>query len=105
MTTKKKNTIKKDLLKKAKKLIIKFNKEKTSENEVIEKEYTALEYESMRDDAMEMARVLREIDKELRDAAMTDLREDCGYPPKMLLANLCKIMYSCYVNFDHEIFK
>lgn len=66
---------------------------------------STLEYESMRDNAMEMARVLREIDRELHDAAMTDLREDCGYPPKMLLANLCKIMYSCYVNIDHEMFK
>ena len=63
---------------------------------------STLHYESMRDNALEMARVLRAIDSELRVAAMTDLREDCGYPPKMLLANLCKIMYSCYVNFKDK---
>ena len=65
---------------------------------------STLHYESMRDNALEMARVLRAIDSELRDAAMTDLREDCGYPPKMLLANLCRIMYSCYVNFKDKTF-
>lgn len=63
---------------------------------------STLHYESMRDNALEMARVLRAIDSELRVAAMTDLREDCGYPPNMLLANLCKIMYSCYVNFKDK---
>ena len=65
---------------------------------------STLHYESMRDNACEMARVLRAIDSELRDAAMTDLREDCGYPPKMLLANLCRIMYSCSVNFKDKTF-
>lgn len=67
-----------------------------------EKAYTALEYESLRDNALEMARVLREIDHELKTAAMTNMREECGYPPQMLLANLCKIMYSCYVNFNDK---
>ena len=95
MTTKKK-AAKKDGLKKAENTII---------NASVAKEYIAIEYESLRDDAMEMARVLREIDRELHIAAMSDLKEDCGYSPKTLLANLCKIMYSCYVNIDHEMFK
>ena len=67
-----------------------------------EDSYSALEYESLRDNALEMARVLREIDFELKTAAMTDMREECGYSPQMLLANLCKIMYSCYANFKDK---
>lgn len=65
---------------------------------------STLHYESMRDNALEMARVLRAIDSELRDAAITGLREDNGYSPRLLLANLCEIMYSCYVNFKDKTF-
>lgn len=53
-----------------------------------------LEYESLYDEALEMSRTLRAIDRELRDAATCEGDYDGGYPPSQLLPNLCKIMYA-----------
>lgn len=61
-------------------------------------------YEGLRDEALEMARVLREIDDELIEAAQFEGDHVGGYPAKDLLPKLCKIMYSCYVNFRHDKF-
>lgn len=102
--TAKKNAIKKDILKKTEKSTTVLNKEKISKNAFDAKEYTALEYESMRDNALEMARVLREIDTELRYAAEFEGDHEGGYHAEDLLPKLCKIMYSCYVDFNHEMF-
>lgn len=55
-----------------------------------------LEYESLRDKAMDMAWVLRRIDRELHDAAQCEGDYPGGYPSERLLPNLCKIMYSSH---------
>ena len=57
-------------------------------------EISELEYESLYDEAREMALTLRAIDRELRDAATCEGDYDGGYPPDRLLPNLCKIMYA-----------
>lgn len=55
---------------------------------------TELEYESLYDEAREMALQLEAIDRELRDAATCWGDHTGGYPPDRLLSNLCRIMYS-----------
>ena len=55
---------------------------------------TELKYESLYDEAREMALTLRAIDRELRDAATCEGDYPGGYPPKELLPNLCRIMYA-----------
>ena len=53
-----------------------------------------LNYESLRDKALDMAWTLRQIDRELHSAAQCEGDYPGGYPSKDLLPNLCKIMYS-----------
>ena len=55
--------------------------------------YTELEYESLRDEALDMARDLQAIEKEVHDCALCDGREDCGYSAKMLLEKLSYILF------------
>ena len=57
-------------------------------------EISELQYESLYDEAREMALTLRAIDRELRDAATCEGLYEGGYPPERLLPNLCKIMYA-----------
>ncbi len=64
-----------------------------------------LNYESLRDKALDMAWTLRKIDRELHSAAQCE--GDCpgGYPSDELLSNLCKIMYASegYHNADEML--
>lgn len=53
-----------------------------------------LNYESLRDKALDMAWTLRKIDRELHNAAQCEGDYPGGYPSKELLPNLCKIMYA-----------
>lgn len=57
-------------------------------------ETEALQYESLRDKALDMAWTLRKIDEELEMAAQCEGDYPGGYPPEKLLPNLCKIMYA-----------
>ena len=61
-----------------------------------------LNYESLRDKALDMAWTLRKIDRELRNAAQCEGDYPGGYPSEELLPNLCKIMYASggYHNSD-----
>ena len=56
-------------------------------------------FESVFDDARNMATTLRRIDQELSDAARA---EGAGYPAEQLLPRLCKIMYACSGNYNNE---
>jgi len=55
---------------------------------------TALVYESLFDEARNMAMTLQDIDSELRDAAQCEGDYPGGYPSENLLPQLCKIMYA-----------
>jgi len=55
------------------------------------KAYTELEYESLRDEAWNMAHTLQDIEKEVKDCAFCDGKEECGYSAKQLLKELCYI--------------
>ena len=57
---------------------------------------TALEYESLFDEALNMARDLKEIEKEVHDCALCDGREECGYSSKMLLEKLSYILFKSF---------
>lgn len=59
-------------------------------------------YQSLFDDARNMADTLRKIDAELAMAAQC--KGDCpgGYPLERLLPNLCEIMYSCIGGYNNE---
>ena len=61
-----------------------------------------LNYESLRDKALDMAWTLRKIDRELHNAAQCEGDYPGGYPSEKLLPNLCKIMYASkgYHNSD-----
>lgn len=59
-------------------------------------------YQSLFDDARNMADTLRKIDAELAMAAQCKGDYPGGYPPKRLLPNLCEIMYSCTGNYNDE---
>lgn len=61
-----------------------------------------LAFESLFDDARNMADTLRKIDRELSDAAQCEGDYPGGYPSNRLLPNLCKIMYSCIGNYNSE---
>ena len=63
---------------------------------------SALAFESLFDDARNMADTLRKIDRELSDAAQCEGDYPGGYPSNRLLPNLCKIMYSCIGNYNSE---
>lgn len=65
-------------------------------------EISELEYESLYDEAREMALTLRAIDRELRDAATCEGDYDGGYPPGRLLPNLCKIMYAYHPYWESD---
>ena len=54
---------------------------------------SALAYESVYNDALDMATTLQRIDKELNDAAMCEGNYPGSYPNERLLPELCKIMY------------
>lgn len=60
----------------------------------------SLAYNSLFDEAYNMACTLKRIDDELREAARCEGDYPGGYPPSDLLPNLCKIMYA-----DHEYWK
>ena len=64
-----------------------------------------LNYESLRDKALDMAWTLRRIDRELHHAAQCEGDYPGGYPSKDLLPNLCKIMYASqgYHNLDEML--
>lgn len=55
---------------------------------------TALVYESLFDEARNMAMTLQDIDSELRAAAQCEGDYPGGYPSENLLPQLCKIMYA-----------
>ena len=59
-------------------------------------------YQSLFDDARNMADTLRKIDQELADAAQCEGDYPDGYPTDRLLPNLCKIMYANLGNFNDE---
>ena len=61
-----------------------------------------LNYESLRDKALDMAWTLRKIDRELHSAAQCEGDYPGGYPADKLLPNLCKIMYANLGNFNDE---
>ena len=64
-----------------------------------------LNYESLRDKALDMAWTLRKIDMELHNAAQCEGDYPGGYPSENLLPNLCKIMYAStgYHNADEML--
>lgn len=66
-------------------------KEKLEENADV---VSALEYESVFDNTLDMARTLQQIDAELNMAAMCEGDYPGGYRSEDLLPALCKIMYS-----------
>ena len=53
-----------------------------------------LVYQSLFDEALNMAYTLQEIDQELRHAAQCEGDYPGGYPSEKLLPQLCKIMYA-----------
>lgn len=53
-----------------------------------------LNYQSIYDEALEMASTLNEIEKETHDCAMCGGREDCGYSTDTYLSKICRILYS-----------
>ena len=59
-------------------------------------------YQSLFDDARNMADTLRKIDRELINAAQCEGDYPGGYPLDELLANLCKIMYANLGNFKDK---
>ena len=59
-------------------------------------------YQSLFDDARNMAATLKKIDQELTDAAQCEGDYPGGYPTDRLLPNLCKIMYANLGNFNDE---
>lgn len=59
-------------------------------------------YQSLFDDARNMARTLRKIDEELAMAARCEGDYQGGYPSSQVLPNLCKIMYACLGNYNNE---
>ena len=59
-------------------------------------------YQSLFDDARNMADTLRKIDAELAIAAQCKGDYPGGYPPERLLPNLCEIMYSCIGSYNNE---
>lgn len=59
-------------------------------------------YQSLFDDARNMADTLRKIDAELTTAAQCKGDYPGGYPAEKLLPNLCEIMYSCTGNYNDE---
>ena len=70
-------------------------KEATANKKVQDKEVVSnLAYQSLFDEAMNMAHTLQDIDAELRMAAQCEGDYPGGYPPKELLPSLCKIMYA-----------
>ena len=52
-----------------------------------------IEYESLFDEAMDMARDLQDIEHEVKLCAYCDGREDCGYSAKALLEKLSYILF------------
>lgn len=61
-----------------------------------------LEFESVFDDARNMAATLRRIDRELSEAAQCEGDYPGGYPSGKLLPQICKIMYACIGNYNSE---
>ena len=61
----------------------------------------ALAYESIFDDALDMARTLKQIDAELNMAAMCEGDYPGGYPSEDLLPALCKLMYASQRSWMH----
>lgn len=59
-------------------------------------------YQSLFDDARNMADTLKKIDKELVNAAQCEGDYPGGYPVDKLLPNLCKIMYANLGNFNDK---
>lgn len=59
-------------------------------------------YQSLFDDARNMADILRKIDRELADAAQCEGDYPGGYPAEKLLPNLCKIMYACKADYNNK---
>lgn len=76
-----------------------MNSKKRKLKKDVEPDVSALEYESLFDDARNMAFTLRKIDQELRIAAQCEGDHPGGYPLSRLLPELCKIMYSNIGNF------
>lgn len=64
-----------------------------------------LSYQSLFDEAYNMALTLQEIDSELRTAAQCEGNYPGGYPPEKLLPQLCKIMYADPGYWQHEKYK
>ena len=62
-------------------------------------------YQSLFDDARNMADTLKKIDRELTNAAQCEGNYPGGYPIDMLLPNLCKIMYANLGNFNDKRYK
>lgn len=80
-------------------------KKKTKKKERYAAFISKLQYESLRDKALDMAWTLRKIDRELQDAAQCEGDYPGGYPSEKLLPNLCKIMYASQGYHDWDEFK
>ena len=61
-----------------------------------------IEYQSIFDEALSMARTLQDIDNELRLAAQCEGDYPGGYPSNELLPKLCKIMYADFGYWKSE---
>ena len=62
-------------------------------------------YQSLFDDARNMADTLKKIDRELANAAQCEGDYPGGYQVDRLLPNLCKIMYACLVDYKNERYR
>ena len=62
-------------------------------------------YQSLFDDARNMADTLKKIDRELANAAQCEGDYPGGYQADRLLPNLCKIMYACLVDYKNERYR
>ena len=72
------------------------------ENSIHPSVMSNLEYESLFDEAMNMAHTLQDIDRELHLAAQCEGSHDGGYPLEKLLPSLCKIMYADFGYWKSE---
>ena len=72
-----------------------MGKKKTPKNKKKQEQMVPnLVYQSLFDEALNMAYTLQEIDQELHLAAQCEGDYPGGYPPEKLLPQLCKIMYA-----------
>lgn len=78
-----------------------MKKNKAEQDDVV----SNLCYQSLFDEALNMAYTLQDIDAELRLAAQCEGDYPGGYPPEKLLPQLCKIMYADPGYWQHEKYK